>query len=218
MRRRALLLGLSLAVVLGLGFVVVRPERRPAPYDLPGVGHEKGKRSARVVVIEFADFSCPACAQFTRETLPRIEREWIATGRVRLRVIPFNALGSGWTAARAAECAAQQDAFWPMHERLFNRQAQWLGRLGRRGQYEEFTRWAVDLGLSATRFRACWDSDYWSDELKRNTQLARANGVPGTPAFVINGRPLVGALSYADFSAALEQATRLTVKQQPSAQ
>ncbi len=93
-----------------------------------------------------------------------------------------------------------------MHDLLFARQKEWLGRLGRRGQQERFAEWAAELGLDAQRFRACWDSDRSAERLERNTRLARANGVPGTPAFVVNGQALVGALPYGAFAAALETA------------
>ncbi|MGH7460079.1 MAG: DsbA family protein [Longimicrobiales bacterium] len=86
--------------------------------------------------------------------------------------------------------------------------AKWLGNLGRRGQHERFTHWARELGLDTARFRACWKSEHWARQLVLNTQLARTNGVPGTPAFVVNGRPLVGDLPYSDFAAALEAAAR----------
>jgi protein-disulfide isomerase len=93
-----------------------------------------------------------------------------------------------------------------MHERLFARQQEWLGKLGRRGQYLEFSRWATELGLDTVRFHACWKERSWLTQVERNTRLARANGIPGTPAFVVNGQPLVGDVSYEQFAHALAQA------------
>src|SRR5262249_49605606 len=116
-------------------------------------------------------------------------------------------LGHGWTAARAAECAGQQDAYWPMHERLFAHQQEWLGKLGRRGQYLEFTRWVTEMGLDTIQFHACWKGRSWAEQVERNTRLARRNAVPGTPTFVVNGKPLVGDLPYDEFAKALAQAT-----------
>jgi protein-disulfide isomerase len=205
-RRRVLLLAVAGSALLSAGFLLARAGSSPAAYDLPGYGHELGAADARVVIVEFVDFSCPACGRFFREKLGRLEQEWVSSGRARLRVIPFNALGSGWTAARAAECAAEQDAFWPMHDRLFTRQSEWLGRLGRRGQYQRFTEWAAELQLDTATFRTCWKAKRWLEQVKRNTALARSNGVPGTPAFVVNGRALVGDLPYDEFVRALEAA------------
>jgi hypothetical protein len=92
----------------------------------------KAIRAQTTLIIEFGDFACPACAAFARETTAEIEREWIMTGRARLQFIPIDVFRTGRLAARAAECAAEQDAFWPMHDLLYARQKEWLGRGGQR--------------------------------------------------------------------------------------
>lgn len=132
-------------------------------------GHEKGDPGATTLIIEFGDFACPACAAFARETMPEIERQWIMTGRARLQFIPIDVFRTGRLAARAAECAAEQDAFWPMHDLLYARQKEWLGRGGQR---EKFESWARDLGLDVDRYRACWDRDPAKDRIERT---------PGSP-------------------------------------
>jgi protein-disulfide isomerase len=203
--RRVLLPALGLAALIALGLTLRPDSPGHVPFDLPGYGHEKGKSNAPIVLIEFADFGCSACAKFARETWPQIERDWIATGRARIRMIPFDLLRTGATAARAAECAAQQNAFWPMHDLLYARQKEWLAR---RGQEATFAKWAAELGLNAARFRACAAHPRTAEQLERNTQLARTHGVPGTPAFVVNGRPVVGALPYSTFLTLLEAATQ----------
>lgn len=81
-----------------------------------------GLTSAPITVIEFSDFECPFCGTFVRNTLPQFKKDFIDTGRARLvfwqyplEIIHKQAL----SAAAAAECAAQQGKFWPMHDRLF---------------------------------------------------------------------------------------------------
>jgi protein-disulfide isomerase len=159
------------------------------------------------VILEFADFACAACAAFARETLPQVEQEWIETGRVRLRVVPFDPGGVSRGAARAAECAAEQQAFWPMHDLLFEHQKEWVGR---RGQGEKFEAWAADLGIDLDKFRKCWVSEAARRTVDGNTLIVRSYRVPGTPAFVINGRALVGALPYGKFTAVLDSALSTT--------
>jgi protein-disulfide isomerase len=199
---RALILLVTL-LLLGLALTRDRPTRTPGPYDLPGAGYEKGNADAKIVIIEFADFACTACAEFARQTLPQIERDWVRTGRARIRVIPLGILRSGRLAGQAAECAARQDAFWSMHDLLYARREEWYGRRGQRAKFES---WAAGLGLDATCFRSCLQRDAGDTWLKRNTHLAQTHGVPGTPAFVVNGRAIVGALPYGDFAAALQAA------------
>ncbi len=174
-------------------------------FALPAASHDRGDPNARVVIVEFADFGCSSCAVFARTTMPAIQRAWIATGRARVQFIPFDLLRTGRLAARAADCAAEQDAFWPMHDVLYGRQKDWLGRGGQR---EKFAAWARELGLDGKRFDTCWDKDPSRVRIDRNTQLARSLGVRGTPTFLVNGKVIVGALPYEDFAVLLEAAER----------
>ncbi len=186
-------------------FVVTSALNAQDGFDLPAAAHHKGDRNAKVVIVEFADFGCSSCAVFARATMPAVQRDWIATGRARVQLIPFDLLRTGRLAARAAECAAEQDAFWPMHDVLYQRQKDWLGRGGQR---EKFVAWARELGLDGKRFDACWDKDPSKELIDRNTKLARALGVRGTPTFLVNGKVIVGALIYEEFAALLEAAER----------
>lgn len=173
--------------------------------DMALPGHLLGDASAPVEIVEFGDYSCTFCAQFERTTMPSVRTEWIEQGRASYRFVPFHKsyFREGRNAARAAQCAARQHAFWPMHELIYARQDEWLGR---RGQRERLRSWAMELGLDGEAFDACWDEDPGERLLERNTNLAHSRGVRGTPAFFINGRPAVGALSYRDFRVLLAQA------------
>lgn len=172
-------------------------------FDVPAASHRRGDPNAKVVIVEFGDFGCSACAAFARGTMPLIKREWIDTGRARVQFVSFDLLRTGRLAARAAECAAEQDAFWPMHDLIYERHKDWLGR---GGQDDKFTEWAVEeLGLNARQFVTCWDEDPSKEAIDQNTKLARSLGVRGTPTFLVNGKVVVGALPYEDFAAILEQ-------------
>jgi protein-disulfide isomerase len=81
----------------------------------------KGAASAPVVLLEFVDFQCPACAQFATEVLPELERDYVATGKVRFGVWhrPLSMHQHASLAAAAAECAAREDKFWSVHYLFF---------------------------------------------------------------------------------------------------
>lgn len=124
------------------------------------------------------------------------------TGKVRFGYWHFAFLGqeSFW-AAEAAECAAEQDAFWAYHDLLFERQA---GE--NRGAYNQdrLKQFAAELGLDTEQFNACLDSGKYAEVVRQETAKAQSFGVRSTPSFLINNQPLVGALPFEVFQQVIE--------------
>lgn len=140
----------------------------------------KGARSATIAVIEYADFECPYCAVFFRETLPSLDREYVRTGKVLLvfkhRPIPSihpNAL----KAASAAECAGEQGSFWPMHDLLFSDQKNFSAE----GLVARVRR----LGLDSISFGECLEIRRAEKRVNDDMADATALGITGTPTFLI---------------------------------
>jgi protein-disulfide isomerase len=109
----------------------------------------------------------------------------------------------GKEATLAGECAADQGAFWPMHDALFADQDRW--RRGRRPD-EEFEAMAGDLGLDVEVFAECVDRDTPRRRIEASNDAADELAVRATPAFFIDGRPVLGALSVEQFTALVEAA------------
>lgn len=173
--------------------------------DLTGVGYDVGDAAAPVVVVDFSDFGCPYCGQFTRETYPALEREYVRTGKVLFKYVPFVAgmFPNGQQAARAAECAADQGRFWPMHDSLYAQQAEWKKALMPSGVFQ---RDVAALGLDRARFDACYATQEVHARTRRANGIADRIGVRVTPSFVVDGRPVEGALPIADFRRVLDAA------------
>jgi len=94
-------------------------------------------------------------------------------------------------AAKAARCANDQNKFWQFHDSLFNNQ----GKLAP----ADLKQTAKTLGLNTTEFDSCFDKAKHEDEIKKDLAAGEKLGVDGTPAFFIDGRPLVGAQPSAQF-------------------
>mgnify|MGYP002780484098 CR=1 FL=1 len=170
-----------------------------AGVDLGSVGYSRGRADAPMVVYEFSDFGCPFCAKFAQETYPTLAREYVETGKVRWVFVPFvmGMFPNGDAAARAGECAAEQERFWPMHDLLYERQKEWK-QAG--GQAEAlFARYAAELELDAARFASCYREDRGGARTAQNNQAAAMMGIRATPSFVINGRVVEGALPVEQF-------------------
>ncbi|MGH7477286.1 MAG: DsbA family protein [Longimicrobiales bacterium] len=170
-----------------------------------GTGYIDGRDEAPVTVVEFLDFGCSACAHFARETLPSVRRVYIETGRVRWQAVPFvlGAFPNSAEAARAAACAAEQQAFWEMHDVLLARRAEWTKAAD---PLPFFAALASALRLDAASFEACYDSDSSRERVARQNRAAKRLHVRATPTFFIAGRRVLGALEFELFGRLLDEA------------
>jgi protein-disulfide isomerase len=166
----------------------------------------KGDKNARVSLIEFADYQCPFCARFYRETLPQIEENYIFTGKVKFffRNFPLErSHPQAFKAAVAANCAGEQGKFWAMHHRLFTHQEE-LGS-------KDLLQHAKMLALDSSKFTRCLDSEESAAKVRRDLAEGEKAGVKVTPTFFLGlaepNNPkitIVGAKSYADFKEAID--------------
>jgi Na+/H+ antiporter NhaA len=167
-----------------------------APVD-PDRDHLRGPVDAPVTVVEYGDFECPYCGQ-----AEPVVRELLADfGDVRYvwRHLPLNDVHpNAQLAAEAAEAAAEQGAFWELHDLLLDRQ----DNLGLSDLYQ----YAEDLGLDVDRFGDDLRTRAGAPWIAEDVDSADRSGVSGTPTFFINGRRHYGAYDIAALSAAVRAA------------
>jgi len=150
---------------------------------------QTGPSDATVVITEYSDFQCPACAkaQFSLKSLiKRHEKDVLLVFRHN----PWKR-NHKWAflASKAAESAGVQGKFWPYADMLFDKQADWE-------KVEDakpiFLQYAKDLGLDEKRFEADMNSNRWDGLIERDLQAGSALDVNSTPTFFINKRRVVG--------------------------
>lgn len=161
-------------------------------------GNAVGDPDAPVTVVSFIDFRCPHCLNFAAGNEPDIIDEYVRDGRVRLETRHMPVLGDGSVAAaEAAQCAARQDAFWPMHNKLFlehAREGTGSGTFNRDAMLD----YAGDIGLDVDEFESCMSNRDTNEEVQDDLQTAQSYGFSGTPSFLINDQPLTGSPSDID--------------------
>jgi protein-disulfide isomerase len=173
--------------------------------DFTGIGYDRGDQRAPVVVIDLSDFACPYCGEFAHDVFPTIDREYVQTGKVLFKYIPFVA-GSfrhAVEATRAAECTAEQGQFWLMMERLYVTQAEWKNGNVVDAQMAAL---AGTLPVDSVKFAACYASRRTETRTARATGVANDIGVRVTPSFLVDGHPVQGALPLAEFKKLIETA------------
>lgn len=170
-------------------------------------GSGLGDPNAPVMIEEFSDFQCPACAQFHDSTLGQIIDTYVATGQVYFVYRSFPVIDrSGSTesrdAANAAYCAADQDRFFEFHDMLFaNRIGEGAGSF----TMARLEAIAEQLGLDES-FNDCSREIRYADLVIADTNAALEAGLNSTPSFRINGQSLVGAQPFSAFVTVIEAA------------
>ncbi|MCP2165799.1 Na+/H+ antiporter NhaA [Goodfellowiella coeruleoviolacea] len=177
-----------------------------APVD-PERDHVRGPLDAPITLVEYGDFECPYCGQGEQ-----VVRDLLADfGDVRYvwRHLPLNDVHpAAQLAAEAAEAAAEQGAFWAMHDHLFDHQ----DKLG----MADLIRHAEHLGLDVERFRRSLRLRTGAARIAEDVDSADLSGVSGTPTFFINGRRHHGAYDIAALSSAVRVArARATIHPEP---
>jgi protein-disulfide isomerase len=105
------------------------------------------------------------------------------------------------TAAEAAECAGEQGKYWYMNELLFERQSEWSSL---EDMASVFKKYAGELSLDQAQFDACLDGKKYAARIQADQQEGQQANVTGTPTFLINGAPLVGAQPFSAFQKQLD--------------
>jgi Na+/H+ antiporter NhaA len=166
------------------------------PVD-PDRDHIRGRAEALVTVVEYGDFECPYCGQAE----PAVRALLADFGDIRYvwRHLPLNDVHPrAQLAAEATEAAAQQDAFWPMHDLLLAHQDALAP--------PDLLRYAGELGLDVDRFRRDLRRHAGASRVAEDVESADLSGVSGTPTFFVNGQRHRGAYDIDSLSTAVRSA------------
>jgi protein-disulfide isomerase len=163
----------------------------------PGRDHVRGPLDAPVTVVEYGDFECPYCGQ--AEPVVRELLHDFGDVRYVWRHLPLNDVHPNTQlAAEAAEAAADQGAFWEMHDLLLEHQDALRAN--------DLIGYAGRLGLDVERFTDALREHSGAARVADDVDSADLSGVSGTPTFFINGRRHHGAYDIATLSGAVRVA------------
>lgn len=194
-KRHALLI-FVLAVVAALGAAVYLSSGSKEEYNEGVVvkEHVKGNPDAQVVLTEYSDLQCPACAQ-AAPFIAQLVEEFGDEIRFEYRHFPLISIHPlAVSAAQAAEAAGQQDAFFAYHDLLFEHQTVWSRSGNPKGA---FMNYANELGLDLELFERHMNAPILKEAVMTQYREAQAGGFRSTPTFLLNGE-LMQFQSYGD--------------------
>ncbi|BAU28994.1 protein-disulfide isomerase [Aneurinibacillus soli] len=153
-----------------------------------------GSDTAPVKIVEFADFKCPACKQFSEGIFPQLYKDFIDKGIVQLYYINYTIVSpdaDSKTAAMASEAVYQQNPkeFWKFYKEVYARQG------------DEQANWATSdflvkiakeskVDVDYQKLKQDIDSNKFSEDVKSDKAIVRKLGLHSTPTLFINGKQL----------------------------
>lgn len=174
-----------------------------------------GDKNAPLTMVEFSDYECPFCKRYFDQTYPEIKKNYVDTGKLKIvfRDLPLSFHDPMATKeAIAANCAKEQggdEAYYKMHNAMFTQTTS----NGTGLSVDKLYTIAGEVGLNASNFKTCLDSDKYKSEVSKDLADAGAAGADGTPTFfigksdpsgTIEGARLVGAQPYNAFSTIID--------------
>ncbi len=154
--------------------------------------HIRGTADAEIRMILYSDLACEYCAEF-KETLDTILQEYSGEMVLAFRHFPSLSDPASMEAALAAECAAEQDEFWAMYDKLYE------DNLENTLSYEEYLKDAEELDLDLARFSECYSRQTHKSKIMDQYLKGRNYYVTGTPTFFLNRDIYVGSYPLDDF-------------------
>ena len=163
-----------------------------------------GNPDAKIILIEYSDFQCPACAAFHALT-KEIVGEFGEHIAFSYRHFPLPTHDIATLAAQASEAAGLQGQFWEMSDMIFANQQAWSSA-GKTGAEEEFIKYAETLGLDLEKFKQDIHSKEVINAVEQDFISGQKNEIEYTPSFFLNGELINNPRSYDDFRTLIRNA------------
>lgn len=166
----------------------------------------KGNKDAKVTLIEYSDFQCPACGSYY-PILKKVNDDLSAQVRFAYRHFPLPQHKNAKLASAVAESAGKQGKFWEMHDLIFQNQSDWSEE---KNAVVIFAKYANELGLNIEQFKKDLESVEIKNKIEGDYKSGVKAGVNSTPSFFLNGKKMEQGQTrnYDDFKNAIEQALK----------
>jgi protein-disulfide isomerase len=179
------------------------PEAEKKPMPSVAGAPARGNKNAKVTIVEFSDFQCPFCSR-AEDAVNDVMKNYGDKVNFVWRNLPLPMHPDAPLASQAAMEAFKQkgpDAFWKMHDLLYQNQKTPDGL-----KREALDKYAQQLNLDMGKWKTALDNQTHKAEVDADAKMGNDIGISGTPAFVINGYFISGAQPYPKFRKLIEKA------------
>lgn len=168
--------------------------------------HVLGDPNAPVTMIEYSSLSCPHCADFHREILPQLKKDYIDTGKVKLELREFPLNDAAALGTLLVRCAPE-DKYFPLMDMLFAQQRKWLGAKDK--LLDELKTLGGFAGLSTDTMDKCFDDNDLFIKIKSQIPVWKeASNINAVPTLIIGDKRIEGTYPYDVYKDAIESALK----------
>jgi len=200
--------GLSLIFITFFATIIVLLKKDVAPTSLSSDGWTRGNEAARITLVEFADFQCPACKAYQPFVAQLLaDKEVGPQVKLLFKHFPLSIHKNAIAAARASEAAGIQGKFWEYHDLLYEKQEEWA-ELPALDAEKMFVGYADSLKLDKSKFELDLKSDVLAEKVTSQVSEGASAGVLGTPSFFINGKKIENPQSLDEFKQIIQDASK----------
>jgi protein-disulfide isomerase len=141
--------------------------------------HMKGDKNAPITLIEYCDYQSHFCRHFHDDVLPKLQNDYISTGRVRYiyEDFPDEKHDMAMPAANAVRCAGEQGKYWEFQEFVFKNPENL--------NIDKILMSAEDSGLNLGDFKKCVSEKRYESEILEEKKAGVENGIGVVPSFLI---------------------------------
>jgi protein-disulfide isomerase len=202
----------TLLIVVGAAFLLGKPQGNPGEEGVKADAktlvrensNKMGSSSAKVTLVEFGDYQCPACGAAHPVTKQLVD-EYEGKLQFVYRHFPLPMHKNAVVAAQAAEAAGEQGKYFEMHDMLFENQEAWSES---NDPMKIFVGYAEKLKLDIATFTSAVSQKTHVEKINADTDDGIRLGVNSTPTFFINGEKQIGGLSYSAFKEKIDAALK----------
>ncbi len=201
------------AIALGVYFGTRPPSPGPAPVAVANSpealallavqpdDHILGDPKAPITLVEYASFTCPHCAHFATQILPKLKEKWIDTGKVKLVYRDFPLDEAALKASEVAECSGN-DRYFALVDLIFSSQPKWAATSDPKTAFDDLVKLLRVAGISEGFVKDCLGNDKVSNTVLNRQLGGKKLGVDSTPTLFVNGQVFKGARSVEEFDSA----------------
>ncbi len=163
--------------------------------------HVEGNAQAKVVLVEYGDYQCPACGAY-HPLLQQLLKDEAGKYAFVFRNFPLPQHQNALSSAYAAEAASLQGKFWEMHDMIYEHQKDWSEASN---GPEIFAQYAQALKLDMAKYQKDIASDEVAKRVSHDLTTGQAAGINSTPTFFLNGQSIT-VTSYDQLKQLIESA------------